>query len=329
MPSDPDYNRFGSTEYTDAFVDEAPEVAERACQILLSRLRYQHAEHGISPALLYTGNPGESWIKRNFVMDVDGNYINLPPHRKRVLFTIKDNPDKALRDSYVKTLGHLDPYDKARLLEGDWTAQPKVEKPFAFAFEKPKHVKATMRRPQDYHYFSIDFNVEPFTAICSHIWEDREGEHFHTFTEIALREPSVKAMAAWIESTCPHLHLARITGDRGGMSRSIGMSGAVRLFDELRKELRISPNAFNVPPNPLHIKSREDSNYVLANHPDCRIDPTCTNLITDMQVVEVDGDGSIMKSDRSKAAQRADFIDDWRYAVNSYLGPWIQQHRRR
>jgi hypothetical protein len=201
--------------------------------------------------------------------------------------------------------------------------------PFAFAFDRERHVKQATRRPQDYHYFSIDFNVEPFTAICSHIWEDREGAHFHTFTEVALREPSVKAMAAWIESTCPHLHLVRITGDRGGMSRSIGMSGAIRLFDELRKELRISPNAFNVPPNPLHIKSREDSNYVLANHPDCRIDPTCTNLITDMQVVEVDADGSIIKSDRSKAAQKADFIDDWRYLTNSYLGPWIQQHRRR
>ena len=29
MPSDPDYNRFGSTEYTDAFVDEAPEGSTR------------------------------------------------------------------------------------------------------------------------------------------------------------------------------------------------------------------------------------------------------------------------------------------------------------
>ena len=44
MPSDPDYNRFGSTEYTDGFVDEAPEVAERACQVLMSPMRSKHTQ---------------------------------------------------------------------------------------------------------------------------------------------------------------------------------------------------------------------------------------------------------------------------------------------
>lgn len=245
-------------------------------------------------------------------------------------YTSYDNP--LLREDDIKALeadmASMDPQQIRQEIYGEFIERA-AGNPFAFAFDREKHVRSATRRPHDLHYFGIDFNVEPFTAIASHIWQDGQGYHFHTFAEVALKEASVRAMAAWIESTCPHLHLVRITGDRGGMSRAIGSSGAIRLFDELRKELRISPNAFTVPPNPPHIKSREDSNYVLANHPDVAVDPVCSNLIGDLQLVEVDEEGKILKSDRSKATQRADFLDDWRYTVNSYLGPWIQQHRRR
>ena len=217
---------------------------------------------------------------------------------------------------------------------------PNVQRPFAFAFDRLKHVGQVQRRPNDYHFFSLDFNVEPFTAIASHIWEDSEGHHFHTFNEVALKEASIKGMAAWIREQCQQDHLIRITGDRGGNSRAIGANGAVRLFDELRKELRISdrqfsvpPNPsdrqFTVPPNPLHLKSREDTNYVLSAHPDVKIAPACTGLIADLQTVEVDRDGKIVKADRSKQAQQADRLDNYRYTCNTYLRGWIDQHRRR
>lgn len=330
MPSDRDYNRFGSTEYTDGFVDEAPEVAPRACQVLLSRMRYRHAEHGLHPKLLYTGNPGESWIKDQFVMDADNNFIDLPEHRARVLFTIDDNPDEAIRTQYSKTLELLDPYDRARLRFGDWKAVPNVERPFAFAFDKKVHVKKATRIATLEHHFSVDFNVEPFSAIAAHIWQDKDGPHFHTFAAAKIKQASIKAMAEWILDTCPHRHLIRITGDRGGMSRAIGEAGPIRLFEELRKELRVSQAQIVVPPNPTHLKSREDSNYVLAAHSDCRIDPTCTRLISDMQIVEVGSDGKqIIKSDRSKAAQQADELDCWRYLVNTYLRQWIDRNKKK
>lgn len=328
MPSDPNYDRFGSTEYTDGFVDEAPEVQPRACQVLLSRMRYKHTAE-CTPALLYTGNPSNSWIKEAFVMDSKGNFINLPRHRKRVLFTVEDNPDETIRIGYRKTLAHLDPYDRARLLEGDWTAVEKAERPFAFSFEAQRHVGLAERRPKDLHYFSIDFNVEPFSAIASHIWIDKEGPHFHTFAEAKLKEASIKAMAEWIEQQCPYRHLIRITGDRGGMSRAIGTAGPIRLFTELRKVLRISEAQLTVPPNPTHLKSREDTNYVLAVHPDCTIDATCSRLISDMNTVEVDGAGSIIKSNRKLMEQQADQMDCFRYMCNSYIRNWIDQHKRR
>lgn len=200
--------------------------------------------------------------------------------------------------------------------------------PFAFAFDPLRHIGKATRRPTDLHYFSIDFNVEPFCAISSHIWQDKEGHHAHTFGEVSLQQSSIEGMAAWIRSQCPALHLIRITGDRNGYNRAIGKNGPTVLYDDLRRALQISKAQFEVPGNPTHVQSREDTNYVYANHPDRIIDSTCTGLIADLRGVEVDGQGKIIKGDRSKSNQRADLIDCDRYNTNTYLRKWIQQSRR-
>ncbi len=326
-PSDPNFDRFGSTEYTDAFVDEAPEVSARAAQILLSRLRYGHAENGITPEVLYTGNPSNSWVKERFVMDDAGRFIELPPTARRILFTVADNPDEAIRTEYARTLAMLDEYDRARLLHGAWDAVPIAARPFAFAFEQARHRRVCDRRENDIVYFSIDFNVDPFCAVAAHIWNDAQGHHCHVFAEALLKQASVENMAEWMLQVCPDRTRMRITGDRGGFSRAIGISSTFSLFDELRKALRISPAQITVPPNPTHAMSRTDVNSAMTLHPDLRIDPLCPVLLADLRRVEVDSDGHIVKHDRSRVAQRADNLDCFRYLVNTHLKEWIKRAR--
>ena len=41
IPSDPNFERFGSAEYTIAMVDEVSEITERAIEVLFSRLRWR------------------------------------------------------------------------------------------------------------------------------------------------------------------------------------------------------------------------------------------------------------------------------------------------
>ena len=43
-PSDPNYERFGSSEYTGAFVDEVSEIEDRAIEVLRARLRWKNSE---------------------------------------------------------------------------------------------------------------------------------------------------------------------------------------------------------------------------------------------------------------------------------------------
>ena len=41
LPSDPNFERFGSSEYTIAMIDEVSEISEKAVEVLFSRLRWR------------------------------------------------------------------------------------------------------------------------------------------------------------------------------------------------------------------------------------------------------------------------------------------------
>lgn len=323
MPSDPDYNRFGSTEYTDAFVDEAPEVEFRACQVLLSRLRFMHSEYNITPEILYTGNPGESWIKDQFVMDPKGAMIDLPPHRRRVLFTIEDNPDEDLKERYKSTLGYLDAYDRARLLHGDWSAMPKVQRPFAFAFDRAKHIKPFTIDQRAPVWVWVDFNLDPFTTLIA----QQQGNTYGVGREIAVMGGTMQELAQRIKAVVPNVFMHKYTGDRSGASRRIQSKSTASMWDDFLDEIGAREAQLDLPPNPSHKQSREDTNYAF-HHLDIAIDPSCTALIYDLERVEVDSNLSIIKSDRSQASQRADLLDCLRYGINTYLGRWIETHRK-
>lgn len=312
-PSDPDFNRFGSTEYTDAFVDEAPEIDPRAAQVLLSRLRYNHGRHGITGEILYTGNPGESWIKYAFVMDKDGSFIDLPTHRARVLFTIKDNPDEQLRETYTRTLDLLDDYDRARLLYGDWSANPNIERPFAFAYDAKTHTVPCQFNPREPLFISLDFNLDPFAIIFANV----SGRRISVFGEESITGGTITEGCQRILARfgMNALAMATVTGDYNGTNRSMVLPAHMNLYKEMQRQLRLNGRQFDLRPNPRHTNSRHDVNWLLRNVT-VQIDPSCANLHRDMRTVEVDSDGSIIKKDRSKDAQRADHMDAFRYLCN-------------
>jgi len=318
QPSDPDYSTlFGSTEYTDAFIDEAPEVTLRAAQVLGARLRYNHRKHGITPELLLTGNPTDNWIKSRYVMAENGDMIDLPPHRARVLFTIADNPDTVLRDSYTKTLELLDDYDRARLLHGDWTARPNIERPFLTQLNPECHFAKCEYDRSKPLFISFDFNLDPFAIIYSHIWQDKYGWHFHTFDEDTIPSGTIDEGCARIKAKFGnHVMTAMITGDKNGNNRTMNRRDNLSAYGIIQQLLQLQPVQFDMPPNPTHANSREDCNSILRHMTDLVVGEKCVNLRRDMRTVEIDNEGHIKKSDRSKTAQRADHLDAWRYQVN-------------
>ena len=66
-PSDPNYERFGSSEFTIAFVDEVSEISERAIEVLFSRLRWRVHETFKTPRMLLSTTPTMNWVRSRFV----------------------------------------------------------------------------------------------------------------------------------------------------------------------------------------------------------------------------------------------------------------------
>ena len=120
-PSDPQFERFGSSEYTIAFVDEVSEISEKAIEVLFSRLRWRTAETFKTARMLMTTNPCINWVRSRFVQDDDGNPVKCRIGEAYLPFSVWDNPDRQFVQSYVAALNKIsDPITKSRLLYGNW-----------------------------------------------------------------------------------------------------------------------------------------------------------------------------------------------------------------
>lgn len=127
-PTDPMYERLGSLEFTDGWVDEAGEIPFMAIDILQSRVgRHNTFEIddqvvSVKPDTLYTYNPNKGWVYRVYKQAKDGT---LPHDVVFIQALYKDNPFTA--DIYGKQLERIkDPAMRARLMLGqfDYDSDP-------------------------------------------------------------------------------------------------------------------------------------------------------------------------------------------------------------
>lgn len=136
QPSDPEYNRYGSTEYDVAIIDEAGEVVKTAKDVLRSRVGrgVLSQKYGVPGKLLLASNPSQGWLKTEYYdvwskleggdyrkwqigeVDVDGE--KRPAYRAFMRMSAYDNP--FLSKSYIDNLKALPDVLRKKLLDGDW-----------------------------------------------------------------------------------------------------------------------------------------------------------------------------------------------------------------
>jgi hypothetical protein len=242
-------------------------------------------------------------------------------------YSTYDNPLLSTDDIEVTKaeIAAMAPEEVAQEIYGEFLERS-GDMPFAHAFDPAKTVaecELDLRQPV---IVSVDFNVEPFCAIVGQVRNlDREAVVTH---EIVVRSGTITEMAERMRTICPATFNITLTGDSTGASRRIGRNSTASLWDDLMDELRLRDTQLQLPHNPSHVESREQVNYILTHHPSLKINPRCSGLIMDLKTVEVDPDKRMIKADRSKASQRADLIDTFRYLCNTHLHKWIEQHRK-
>jgi len=135
MPSDPDYDRFGSLNLTHTVIEEAGEIVKKAKDVFTSRKnRFMNKEYGIVGKSVQTCNPSQNFLKNEYYKPYKekggGTYqrwkhghviVNgerLDAYRGFLQSLANDNP--FLPPNYLEVLRMLPTAEKKRLLLGDW-----------------------------------------------------------------------------------------------------------------------------------------------------------------------------------------------------------------
>lgn len=118
LPSDPEYDRFGSSEYTGGWIEECQEVDFGAFDVLKSRVgRHLNQKYRLAAKLLATLNPTKGWPYR--VVYKPWKEGKLPADYAFIQSLYKDNPHTA--GQYGRQLDSLkSKIKKQRLKFGKW-----------------------------------------------------------------------------------------------------------------------------------------------------------------------------------------------------------------
>ena len=216
LPSDPEFERFGSSEYTGAFIDEVSEIDEKAVEVLRSRLRWKVAENGLVPKLLMSCNPTINWVRSRFVQDDEGNPVELKSDEAYIPFKVFDNPDKKFRELYMKNLENIrDTQTRERLLHGNWNFVNANDAAFYSGFDGARTLITGLKsskydRNKPLH-ITFDFNVWPFLSslVCQ---VDAANKKIYILEEV-LGKPENKQNKT---GATAELILKRYKGHKGG-----------------------------------------------------------------------------------------------------------------
>lgn len=115
-PSDPNFDRLGSTEYTGGVIDECNQISSKAKTVLSSRIRYKLDEFGVIPKMMMTCNPAKNWVYYDFYKPASEG--KLEPYKSFIQALVTDNPH--ISKHYIENLKKMDKVNRERLLNGNW-----------------------------------------------------------------------------------------------------------------------------------------------------------------------------------------------------------------
>jgi len=237
--------------------------------------------------------------------------------------TYRDND--FLDEDYKRTLelkAKVNPNYYRIYVLGEWGRED-IDKPFIYNFERIKHVGKVVREDKELR-FSTDFNFNPFATIVCQMWFDKDGHHIRVLKEHALVNKGVIDKIELIKTSYTAKDMATClwTGDATQRKRTVEQNIVngknLHAWEQIDRAFRLGKRLQVPNVNPNVSRSRDLCNFVFALHPDLVIDESCTVLINEIMYTEADDAGGINKKNRSNDNQKADFLDCFRYALNTW-----------
>ena len=284
-------------EYDVLFIDEFRDVKEGALEVVEGRLRgetYKQAKLNHQSFIFTTPPPDPTELQR--IVDLPDTYTvhattysnahNLPP---RYIDALKDSMSDV--DFRREVLAEL---------------VPAVETPFAYAFNRDRHVYIGDPSEHTDKLVSFDFNVSPAVAT---LWEYDYGTA-RCFDEIKLENASIYDVCSVI--TGKYNYDWVVTGDASGWNRSGATRGLATYYKIIQEELQLRSRDIVVPrSNPQHKDSYAFVNAAFERK-DVKIHSRCKSTIQDLTLVAYSPAKGIDKSN----PKLGHLLDSVRYALH-------------
>lgn len=310
-PSDANFERFGSSEYTISFVDEVSEISERAIEVLFSRLRWRVSETFKTARMFLSTNPSINWVRSRFVQDDDGNPVACREGEAYIPFSVFDNPDQQFVQSYVAALNKItDPVTKSRLLWGNWDFVEANLLAAYWNFDGEKHLVNNLKEkvydPMKPLISGWDFNVAPYMSEME-FQINYEKKEIYLLSENLGRpedkENNTPRLASKIkEQHIQNQHLGGIiiTGDPAGLARSTqteeGVNNYTIIVDNMRNAV-LRPRIKLLQRQPPQATRLEFVNAILNSYDGWKFmaDIRCRKFTEDMVYQQKNPDGTKSK----------------------------------
>lgn len=322
-----------------AWVEEGNQLSEDAFITIITGLRSNHGKVKV----FITFNPEavavdfrDFWLYKYFfaahegqlnfvgelvIKDVDGNPLKddktgeiIKMTYRSTHVTYQDNPYVTpQRRAFHEMLARTNQYWYRIFTLGLWGNLPN-NSPWAFAFDRKKHVGRCTINPNEPLYLCWDFNRNPM--CCSII------QHYNN-TIYVLRV--IKIMKAGVDAVCEQIkvyypgRLYIVTGDYSGNTETSLYQEQITHYKLIRLYLRLAPGQIKVKTNPRLAKNQTHVNSILAFYNVVIDSELAQPLIYDLENVQKRADGTIVKEDRNDPAQQSDALDTFRYFCNTFL----------
>lgn len=311
IPSDQDFNRFGSMEISGCAIDEVSEISEKAVEVLFSRIRYNLSNSFKVAKCVMSTNPCLGWVRDRFVQDEDGNPIKCAENERYIPFSVYDNPDPNFRATYLSALNKLrDESAKQRLLYGNWSWVDSNKMAAYWNFDGAKHLIDGLREkvynPMNPIISGWDFNVAPYMSELE-FQLDFENKKIYILEE-NLGKPEDKEnntpkLANKVREkllTRQHLGGMIITGDPAGVARSTQTEDGVNNYTIIKDNLKnsvLNPHIKLLAKQPPQAVRLEFINALFNGYNgwSIQIDMRCRKLTEDLVYQQKNSDGTKVK----------------------------------
>lgn len=234
--------------------------------------------------------------------------------------TYKDNRFcTAERRAFLEELKNIDPFYYNVFTLGRW-GNRKVTDPYCYAYDPQKHKGIVIPDRRREMLLSFDFNVNPITVVAAQnhggsAWQPK----IRGVAALKLHNSNIYDLCDAIVAKFPRYQFI-VTGDASGKNTNAMVRDGLNYFMVIGQKLQLGPMQIKVPSvNPSITENRVLVNTIFHQCDVIVDEEGCRDLLFDFSNVSVNDLGKIDKGDRANPVKRADFLDCWRYLLNTFF----------